>query len=199
MRLPRFAVLACTIMVLMVSACSSKKQNTSEQLQASSPAQSVAPSQNADEGQANLVDACKYLSAVDSQSIEGAPMQRSSIPKNRNVCRYDEVTAKPGALGPAILSLTINQGKSLEDENLHWANLKEVRHLQQGQKNVAVLSELGDEAYFTGNTQKGKVGVASVIVRKGKYDAELDSMVLEYRASPQQMKSIAKRIASQLE
>lgn len=199
MRVPRFAVFACIIVVLMVSACSSKKQDTSEQSQTSSTAQSPAPSQNASDDQANLVDACQYLSAADAQSIEGAPMQRSSLPKNQNVCRYDEVTAKPGALGPAILSLTINQGKSADDENRHWANLKEVRHLQQGQKNVAVLSGLGDEAYFTGNTQKGKVGVASVIVRKGKYDAELDSMVLEYRASPQEMKSIAKRIASQLE
>ena len=71
--------------------------------------------------------------------------------------------------------------------------------MHQGQENVALLSGLGDEAYFTGNTQKGKVGVASVIVRKGRYDAELDSMVLEYRAPLQKMKSVAERIAIPLD
>ncbi len=193
----RFIVLALIASALMISACSSKKQETSEHPQTSSTAQPAASSENNE--QADLVDACKYLSAPDAQTIEGAPMQRSSIPKNQNVCRYDEVSPKPGALGPAILSLTINQGKSVEDEDRHWASLKEIRHLNPEQKNVAVLSGLGDEAYFTGNTEKGKVGVASVIVRKGKYDFELDSMVIEYRASPQEMKSIAKRIAGQLD
>ncbi len=196
MRASRCIVLALIASALMISACSSKKQETSEQPQTSSNAQPGASSENNE--QANLVDSCKYLSAADAQSIEGAPMRRSSIPKNQNVCRYDEVSPKPGALGPAILSLTISQGKSVKDEDRQWANLKETRHLQPGEKNVAVLSGLGDEAYFTGNTEKGKVGVASVIVRKGKYDFELDSMVIEYRASPQEMKSIAKRIAAQL-
>lgn len=197
MRASGFIVLALIASASMISACSSKKQETSEQPQTSSNAQPAVSSENNE--QANLVDACKYLSAAGAESIEGAPMQRSSIPKNQNVCRYDEVSAKPGALGPAILSLTINQGKSVADEDRHWANLKEVRHLKAGEKNVAILGGLGDEAYFTGNTEKGKVGVASVIVRKGKYDFELDSMVIEYRASPQEMKSVAKRIAGQLE
>ncbi|GEM_PF-2788633 len=197
MRASRFIVVALIASASMITACSSKKQEASEQPQTSSTAQPAASSENNE--QANLVDACKYLSAADAQSIEGAPMQRSSIPKNQNVCRYDEVTPRPGALGPAILSLTINQGKSVEDEDHQWASLKEIRHLKAGEKNVAVLSGLGDEAYFTGNTEKGKVGVASVIVRKGKYDFELDSMVIEYRASPQEMKLVAKRIASQLD
>lgn len=190
-----FAVLMAAI--LIAGGCNSKKQGTSEQPSSTSKTQpaSVPPSDD----QANEIDACKYLSAADAQSIEGAPMQRSSIPKHRYVCRYDEVSPKAGSMGPAILSLTINQGKTVDDENRPWANLKEVRHLQAGEKNVAVVSGLGDEAYFTGNTAKGKVGVASVIVRKGKYNFELDSMVLEYRASPQQMKAIAKRIAGELQ
>jgi hypothetical protein len=144
------------------------------------------------------VNACTYLSAEDAQSVEGAPMQRSSIPKNQNVCRYDEITAKAGSVGPAILSLTVNEAGSVADEDRAWASLKEVRHLDAGQKNVTTLPGIGDEAYFTGNTQKGKVGVAAVVVRKGKYDFELDSMVIEYRASPEAMKSIARGIASQL-
>jgi hypothetical protein len=35
-------------------------------------------------------------------------------------------------------------------------------------------------------------------VRKGKSDFMLDSMVLEYMASPNAMKSVAKKVAEQL-
>lgn len=177
-------------------ACSGKKQSESGSAASSQPSAPL-PSALMD-GQKDLVNACNYLSAEDAQAIEGAPMKRSSIPKNQNVCRYDEVTPKPGSLGPAILSLTINKSNSDADQNRAWAMLKEIRHLAPGEKNVAVLSGIGDEAYFTGNTEKGKVGVASVVARRGKYNLAVDSMVLEYRASPQAMKSIAKRIADQL-
>lgn len=198
LRLNQTCMALIAILMLMCVGCSSKPESTSGGVTVT-PSSSANSAPASTEAQADQVNACNYLSAADAQSIEGAPMQRSSIPKNQSVCRYDEVTPKPGAIGPAILSLTVNGGKSVEDENRHWANLKEVRHLQAGQKNVAVLSGLGDEAYFTGNTEKGKVGVASVIVRQGKYDFELDSMVIEYRASPEAMKLIAKRITGQLQ
>jgi hypothetical protein len=60
------------------------------------------------------------------------------------------------------------------------------------------VTGIGDEAYFTGNSEKGKVGVAGLIVRQGKSDFMLDSMVLEYIASPSAMKSVAKKVAQQL-
>ena len=45
---------------------------------------------------------------------------------------------------------------------------------------------------------KGGIGVAAVVARKGRSDLMLDVMVLEYRASPDALKAVAKRIADQL-
>jgi hypothetical protein len=150
------------------------------------------------EAQASEVNACNFLSAADAEAIEGAPMKPSPIHHSSDVCLYVEVTPRPDAMGPANLSLTLIESKSVEAENRSWARLKEVRELAAGQKNVKVLSGLGDEAYFTGNTEKGKVGVAAVIVRKGRSHFTLDSQVIEYRASPDAMKSIARRIVERL-
>jgi len=96
------------------------------------------------------------------------------------------------------VSLVVNKRNLKATEDAGWAQLKEVRHLKAGEKNVQVLSGIGDEAYFTGNTVKGKVGVSGVIVRKGNSDLMVDVMVLEYVASPEAMKSVAKRIADGL-
>lgn len=145
------------------------------------------------------VNACEFLSPADAEQVMGAPMKKSATQTQPVVCMYEEVTARPNSLGPARFSLTVNKRKSKDDEDKDWANLKEVRHLQAGQKNTQALSGIGDEAWFTGNTEKGKVGVAAVIVRKGSSNFMLDSMVLEYRASPEAMKSLAKRIAGQLQ
>jgi hypothetical protein len=101
-------------------------------------------------------------------------------------------------MGPAHLSLTLNQRKSVEEENKDWARLKEVRNLEPGFKNLRVLTGMGDEAYFTGNAEKGMAGIAAVIVRKGRSHFTLDSQVIEYRASPDAMKSVAKRIVDQM-
>lgn len=128
----------------------------------------------------------------------GAPMKKAEMQTRPIVCMYEEVTPRPNTIGPARFSLTLNKSKSKAEEDKDWANLKEVRHLQVGQKNTQALAGIGDEAWFTGNTEKGKVGVAAVIVRKGSSEFMLDSMVLEYRASPEAMKTLAKRIAGQL-
>jgi hypothetical protein len=111
---------------------------------------------------------------------------------------YEEVTAKPGSIGPGTVALTIDKSSSKDAEDRSWAGMKEVRHLQAGEKNVKPLSGIGDEAWWTGNIQKGKAGVASVIVRKGDSHFAIDEMVLEYRGSPDAMKNVAKRIAGQL-
>ena len=121
-------------------------------------------------------------------------------PGNRaqSVCMYEEVTARPNSIGPGTVALTVNKSKSADEESKNWALLKEVRHLKAGQKNVKPLTGIGDEAWWTGNIEKGKVGVASVCVRKGDSDFEIDEMVLEYRGSPDAMKKIAKGIADRL-
>ena len=140
---------------------------------------------------------CALFSAADAQKIMGAPMKPKPN-RGQTVCMYEEVTERPNSVGTGTVALTLIQHKTADEENRAWAQLKEVRHLQPGQKNVQVLNGIGDEAYFTGNTEKGKVGVAGVIVRKGNSHFMLDNMVLEYVASPDALKAVAKRIAGQL-
>jgi hypothetical protein len=143
------------------------------------------------------VNACALLSAADAQKIMGVPMQLKKV-SNASVCMYEALTQRPNAMGKETVSLAVNKRNSKAAEDAGWAQLKEVRHLKAGEKNVQVVGGLGDEAYFTGNTVKGKVGVSGVIARKGNSDLMLDVMVLEYVASPEAMKSVAKRIADGL-
>lgn len=111
---------------------------------------------------------------------------------------YEEVTAKSNSMGPGRVTLTVNKRNSQDDENRAWSNLKVVRRLQAGEKNIQALGGIGDETWFDGHIEEGKVGVASILVRKGASDFMLDNMVIEYRASPETMEAIAKRVAGQL-
>jgi hypothetical protein len=143
-------------------------------------------------------NACSLFSAADAQQIMGAAMMPKQGNRSQNVCMYQEAAARPNSMTQGTLSLTVNKRKTAGDEDRGWASLKEVRHLKTGEKNVQPLAGIGQEAYFTGNTQKGKVGVAAVIVRKGNFDFALDSMVMEYVASPDAMKRAARNIADKL-
>lgn len=140
---------------------------------------------------------CALFTAADAQQIMGAPM-KPKLNRGQNVCMYEEATARPNSIGTGTVALTLNPSKSTDDENKAWASIKEVRHLQAGQKNVQVLNGIGDEAYFTGNIEKGKIGVSGVIARKGNAHFAVDVMVLEYVASPEALKAAAKRVADKL-
>jgi len=111
---------------------------------------------------------------------------------------YVEVAAKPGSLGPAHVSLTVNAHKTTEAESRDWTAMKELRRLHPGEKDIAQLNGIGDEAWFDANIEKGKIGVGGVLARKGTSEFLLESAVLEYRASADALKKIAKRIADQL-
>jgi hypothetical protein len=138
--------------------------------------------------------ACSMLSAADAQKIMGVPMQLKKL-SNPSVCLYEEAAQRPNAMGKGTVSLAVNKRSSKAAEDAGWAQLKETRHLKAGEKNVQALSGFGEEAYFTGNTVKGKAGVSGVIVRKGNSNFMLDVMVMEYVASPEEMKNVAMRIA----
>jgi hypothetical protein len=143
-------------------------------------------------------DACSLFSAADASRITGTPMKPALGNRPKRVCMYEEVTTKPNSVGPGRVALTVNKRNSSDAENRAWSNLKVVRRLQVGEKNIQPLGGMGDEAWFDGHIEKGKVGVASILVRKGSSDFMLDNMVLEYRSSPDAMKAIAKRVAGQL-
>lgn len=190
-----------TIGCLLLSSCSGDKpkQDSGVTLApASGGGAGSAPAASSEQGQQQL-NVCSFFSEADAQSIFGAPMKRSDKTNPQRNCMFEEVKARPNSLSAGTITLTLSQSKSVEDENRDWANLKEVRHLHAGQKNTRALSGIGDEAWFTGNTEKGRVGVAAVIARKGKSELMLDSMVLEYVASPDAMKKVAKRVADQLQ
>ena len=179
---------------LTVTGCSSKPPENAGGGATVGPSSAATPTPATEDS----FNACSLLSAADAGQIMGAPMHLSAIKTQPTTCRYDEVTPRPNAIGPAILSLTVVQSKSAADEDKAWASIKETRHLEAGQKNVQPISGICEEAYFTGNTQKGKTGIAAVVARKGKSHFALDSQVLEYRASPEALKSIARRIAEGL-
>lgn len=158
----------------------------------------VRPSTAAAPSAAPEFNACTLFSVADAQQIMGVPMKVAPGTRAPKVCSYIEVTQRPNSIGPGYMSLTVNKRGSQAEENRGWATLKEVRHLELGQKNTTALNGIGDEAWWTGNIEKGKVGVAAIIVRKGNSDYMLDSMVMEYIGSPEALKTIAKRIAGQL-
>ena len=183
-------------LILFLIGCSNSNQpaTPSSSNGATLPPPSPAPANSSEQDNSKV---CALFSAADAEKIMGAPMK----PKpghGATVCMYEEVTARPNSIGPGTVALTLNQHKTAEEENRARAQMKDVRHLQAGEKNVQVLNGIGDEAFFTGNTQKGRVGVSGVIVRKGNSHFAVDTMVLEYVASPEAMKSIAKRIADPL-
>ena len=185
------------LLTLFFLGCSSNNQpSTSSSSSGTTPSPPSATPTNASTDQDNS-KVCALFTAADAQKIMGAPMMLKTGHGN-DTCLYEETTPRPNSIGGGTAALTLNQHSTAEEENRAWAQMKEVRHLEAGQKNVQVLSGIGDEAYFTGNIQKGKVGVAGVIVRKGNAHFAIDCMVLEYVASPDAMKAIAKRIADQL-
>ncbi len=66
------------------------------------------------------------------------------------------------------------------------------------EEDVSPLSGIGEEAWFDGHVEKGKLGTGGILAHKGKSDFMLESAVLAYHASPDALKSMAKKIADQL-
>ncbi len=192
-----FPFAALVFSVLVVS-CSSSSSNTGSSnsvsptpVSASSGGSDVQPQSS----QAQI-DPCSMFSADDAQVITGVPMKLAPG-HGAIVCMYEEASPKPG-LDTARVSLMLNVENSLEKEDKEWKNTKDLRRLKPGEKNITKLTGIGDEAWFDGNVEKGKVGVGGILARKGKADFALQSAVLQYRSSLEKMKEIARRIAGQL-
>jgi len=114
------------------------------------------------------------------------------------VCMYEGASPKPG-LDTARVSLMLNVENSVEKEAKEWQNTKELRRLKPGEKNITQLSGIGEEAWFDGHAEKGKVGLGGILARKGKADFALQSAVMQPRSSLQKMKEISRRIADKLQ
>ena len=183
---------------LISVSCGSSSSNTASQspanptpAAASSGASSVQPQSPKAE-----IDPCSLFSPADAQEITGVPMKLS--PGHGDiVCMYEETSPKPD-MDTARISLMVNVARSMDEEDKEWKNTKDIRRLKPGEKNVTKLSGIGNEAWFDGNVEKGKVGVGGILARKGKADFALQSAVLQYRSSLEKMKEIAARIAGKL-
>ena len=143
------------------------------------------------------IDPCSLFSPEDAQTITGVPMKLAPG-HGAIVCMYEETSPKPG-LDTARLSLMLTEARSVEEEAKEWKNTKELRRLKAGEKNITQLSGIGEEAWFDGYAEKGKVGLGGILVRKGKADFALQSAVMQPRSSLEKMKEISRRIADKLQ
>lgn len=189
---------ATVAIVLFSVSCGSSSSNTAGQSPAT-PTPAAASSGNSSvqpQSPKAQIDPCSLFSPADAQVITGVPMKLS--PGHGDiVCMYEETSPKPD-MDTARVSLMVNVAGSMEQEDKEWKNTRDIRRLKPGEKNVTRLSGIGDEAWFEGNAEKGKVGVGGILARKGKADFALQSAVLQYRSSLEKMKEIAKRIADRL-
>lgn len=142
------------------------------------------------------IDPCAKFSAADAEAIMGVPMKLSRG-QGSVVCMYEETSPNAPATS-AKVSLALNVRSSVAEENRAWNNIKVIHRFKPGEKNVSQLSGIGDEAWFDGHIQNGKVDTGGVLGRKGALDFALISTTVGYRASADEIKKIAKRIADEL-
>jgi hypothetical protein len=193
-----FCCAAVAFFLLSVSCGSSASKPAGASATTPTPAPSAASGSSDVQPQSPKaeIDPCSLFSPADAQTITGVPMKLAPG-HGAIVCMYEETSPKPD-MDTARISLMVNVARSMEEEDREWKNTKDIRRLKPGEKNVTKLSGIGDEAWFDGNAEKGKVGIGGILARKGKADFALQSAVLQYRSSLEKMKEIARRIAGQL-
>ena len=133
MNRPKFAVVVLASCLLFAACSGTQPPAVSGGASAGSPPASATPA-------APEFNACSLFSVNDAQQITGAPMKVSPGSRAAKVCMYEEVTERPNSMGPGRISLTVNKRGSAAEEGRGWANLKNVRHLEAGQKNTSALS-----------------------------------------------------------
>lgn len=186
------SVIFCSFLLFSCSGSSSSQGGASS----APPQSSSATTETQPQSPAAQIDPCSLFSAADAQAIMGAPMKL--LPGHGAiVCMYELASPKSGSEF-ARVSLTVKVSKSREEEDRVWNNTKVIRRLKPGEKNISPLTGIGDEAWFDGHIEKGKVGTGGVLARKGSSDFMLESATFDYRASVDELKRIAKRTADQL-
>ncbi len=177
----------------LLNSCSGSPSNSAVP---SSPTPAPSNSSVQPESPAAVIDPCSKFSAADAQAIMGVPMKLSRG-QGAIVCMYEETSPKAPATS-AKVSLTLNVRNSVAEEDRAWNNTKVIHRLKPGEKNITQLSGIGDEAWFDGHIENGKVDTGGVLGRKGAVNFALVSTTIGYRASAAEIKRIAKRIADEL-
>jgi hypothetical protein len=183
--------------LLLVSCSGSPSNSGAASPTPATPASSTGSRDTQPQSPRAEIDPCSLFSPEDAQAITGVPM-KVSPGHGAIVCMYEETTPQPG-LDTARVSLMLTVERSVDQETKEWKNTKELRRLKTGEKNITQLSGIGEEAWFDGHAEKGKVGLGGILVRKGKADFALQSAVMQPRASLEKMKEISRRIADKLQ
>jgi hypothetical protein len=171
-----------------LAACSKSSNNA---VSAAEP--KASPAQASSDPEPVAVDACALLSAEDARRVLGATVR--STPAAPGGCSYQQ---KPSGSErwESSVSLSVRQYRSASEENSAWGDLKLLRHLEAGRKNLTVLNGIGKEAYLENVPDRNAVDV-SVIVHSEKSDFQLKE-VTDHTPATDELKAIAQRIAGKV-
>jgi len=137
-------------------------------------------------------DACTVFSAADAAQVLGVPVRPIT---NVGGCSYEAAKATSGGWRRNI-AVNVSKYKSAAEESSAWGDLKILRHLEPGRRNLAVLSEIGSEAYMQVLPNRNAFE-AELWVHKSTWHLRLIS-VTEQSPSSDALKAMAQRIAAKL-
>jgi len=175
-----------SLLLFLLAGCS--KNSGSPSATSPEPARTAAVS----DPQPVELDACTLLSAADAARILGVAVRPIT---NVGGCSYEAAAATTGGWRPHV-ALNVRKYKSAAEESSAWDDLKLIRHLQPGRKNLAVVNGIGTEAYLETIPDGGFVE-ASIIVHKDSSDFRVIEVTGE-RANPEALQAVAQQVANRL-
>lgn len=138
-------------------------------------------------------DACTLISAADASHILGMPVRVR--PTNVSGCAYEGKPPASETWMPSV-SLSVRKYQTAADEASAWDDLKLIRSLHEGRKNLTVVNGIGTEAYLENIPGKTTVET-TVIVHKEKSDFQLKE-VTDRAPAPDALKAFAQKVAAEL-
>jgi hypothetical protein len=138
-------------------------------------------------------NACTIFSAADAAQVLGVPVRPVTTVGN---CSYEAYTATSGGGWHRNAALNVFKYKSAAEESSAWDDLKILRRLEPGRKNLTLLSGIGSEAFMQ-ILPNGDAFEAQLWVHKSTWHLRLVS-VTEQSPSPEVLKATAQKIAAKL-
>ena len=152
------------------------------------------PSEAASGPQPVEFDACTLFNSDQAAQILGTPVRPVT---KIGGCTYESANATLQGWRRQVV-LNVRKYKSPAEESSAWEDFKTLRHLHPGRLNLTVLQGMGTEAYFE-TIPSGKLLEASVIVHNNSSDFQLKEVTDQQQAPTEALKSVAQKIAVQLQ
>jgi hypothetical protein len=137
-------------------------------------------------------DACTVFTAADAAQVVGVPVRPVT---SVGGCSYEAAKETSGGWRRNV-AVNVSKYKSAADENSAWGDLKILRHLEPGRKNLTVVNGVGSEAYLQISPDR-KSFDGEVWVHKNVSHFRLIA-VSEQPPSPDVLKTAAQKIAAKL-